>query len=185
MADVHFDLSFDGTLAPDADPIAVRRQLGALFKLDEPGIARLFTGKPVLLRRAVDVATAAKFERVFTQAGAVLTITPSEPSGDPDATSGRGDSAPNGSSMESARVASANDASETSGLTLAPQGGFIETPGTVKMPDLDTSYLSLVSSPDWSLEDCEQTVTPAPAADISHLSLAELDITPDTKDNAD
>ncbi len=53
------------------------------------------------------------------------------------------------------------------------------------MPDLDTSYLSLVSSPDWSLEDCEQIVAPAPVADISHLSLTEIDTMTDPKENAD
>ncbi|AFL74752.1 hypothetical protein [Thiocystis violascens] len=173
MADVQFDLSFDGTLAPDADPSAVRRQLGALFKLDEPGIARLFTGKSVFVRRAVDVATAAKFERVFAQAGAVLIITPCEDSSDREA-------APDRASAPSAPMSS-----EPSGLALAPQDGFLENPGPVKMPDLDTSYLSLVSSPDWSLEDCEPAVAPAPAADLSHLSLAAIDPTPDLRDHTD
>ena len=86
MADVHFDLSFDGTLAPGAEPLAVRQQLAAIFKLDEPGVARLFTGKPVFIKREVDVATAAKFERVFNQAGAILRITPSDAASQPEAT---------------------------------------------------------------------------------------------------
>ncbi len=103
MPDVHFDLSFNGTLVPDADPIAVRRQLGALFKLDEAGIAQLFIGKPVLVRRAVDVATAAKFERVFHQAGAVLTITPSGTAAGLDTPASGDDPASHGSSTESAR----------------------------------------------------------------------------------
>jgi hypothetical protein len=178
MADVDFDLSFDGTLAPTADPLAVRHQLASLFKLDEAGIAQLFTGKPVFIKRAVDVATAAKFERVFAQAGAVLTITPGASGLDATA----GPTAP-GSPASSDQATPLS--SPTSGLALAPQTGFIENPGPVKIPDLDTSYLSLVSTPDWSLEDCQPAVTPAPVGDLSHLSLASIDTSSDTKSNAD
>ncbi|WP_295404207.1 hypothetical protein [uncultured Thiocystis sp.] len=182
MADVQFDLSFDGTLVPDADPSAVRRQLGALFKLDDAGVARLFTGKPVFVRHAVDVATAAKFERVFAQAGAVLTIAPCEEARVQSEVAEHGDADPNEASPVRAEASPAPSA--PSGLALAPQDGFLEPTGPVKIPDLDTSYLSLVSSPDWSLEDCEPTVAPAPAADLSHLSLAAID-TPDPRDNTD
>lgn len=160
MADVRFDLSFDGTLAPDVEPQVVRQQLAAIFKLDEPGVARLFTSKPVFIKREVDVATAAKFERVFQQAGAILTITPSAV---PDA-------------PEPARAPAA------SGLTLAPPGGVFDAPAPVTRPDLDMSYLSLVSSPDWSLEDCEPIVAPRPIGDLSHLSLVDLDPSPNSDD---
>ena len=52
------------------------------------------------------------------------------------------------------------------------------------MPDLDTSYLSLVASPDWSLEDCEPIVATSPVGDLSHLSLVDLD-RPNSQDSSD
>jgi len=72
-----------------------------------------------------------------------------------------------------------------SGLALAAQDGFLETPPAVKMPSLDTSHLSLVSGPDWTLEDCEPTVATTPVADVSHLSLVETDPIPDTQRSTD
>lgn len=178
MADVYFDLSFDGTLAPDADPLAARQQLGALFKLDEAGIARLFAGKPVCLRRAVDVATAAKFERVFIHAGAVLTIAPSAPPDDALAAAAAPGAVPAAPPAEQAPSAGASAPSVAFGLALAPQDGVLEHPAPVTTPPPDTSHLSLVSSPDWSLEDCEPAVKPAFVGNIGHLALVALDPTP-------
>ncbi len=171
MADTHFDLSFDGTLVPDADPLVVHQQLGALFRLDDAGVARLFTGRTVLIKRAVDAATAAKFERAFVQAGAVLAITPCTPDEMKESVAGHGDTDAN-------RMTAVAD---TPSLMLAPQEDFLEPPRIAKMPDLDLSSLSLVSSPDWTLEDCQPTVAPAPVADISHLALVDIDI-PKTQD---
>ncbi len=184
MADVHFDLSFDGTLAPGAEPLAVRQQLAAIFKLDEPGVARLFTGKPVFIKREVDVATAAKFERVFNQAGAILRITPSDAASQQGASHSAPSPAPTASDPDEPESPPSGPALASSGLAIAPQGGFLEDPTPVKMPDLDTSYLSLVSSPDWSLEDCEPIVATRAVGDLSHLSLVDLD-RPNSQDSSD
>ncbi|MBK1640597.1 hypothetical protein CKO12_01625 [Chromatium okenii] len=175
MSDMLFDLSFEGTLAADADPAVVRQHLAALFKLDAAGVARLFSGQPVVVKRAVDGATAARFELAFHQAGAVLLLTPTPT--EPAAVA----PAPPPAAIvvaDNPRFIAAPDV-----LEVLPQDGFIEQEAVVKMPALDTSYLSLVTAADWSLADCQLPVAPAPVADFSHLSLAALDPTSTRKDN--
>lgn len=179
MSDSRFDLCFDGTLQPDADPELVRQHLAVAFKLDAQGLDRLFCGKRVFIRREVDVATAAKLERVFRQAGALLQIIPldaaSPPPGDPGAAPVQRPETP----------VEPDPPADPSGLSLAPAGGFLETLPAVKMPDLDTSHLSLVSGADWTLADCEPTQTPTRVADTSHLTLVEMDPSPDSRDSLD
>lgn len=175
MNDTRFDLCFDGTLQPDADPDLVHERLAAAFKLDAQGRERLFCGKRVVIRRAVDVTTAAKLDRVFRQAGALLQIVPCEEMSEPAGDLGAPPAAPEPPPEPLA----------DSALALAPVGGFIETPPAVKMPDLDTSHLSIVSGADWTLEDCEQTTAPATVADTSHLTLVEMDPLPDSRDSLD
>lgn len=150
MSEARFDILFDGTLKPDADPHLVRERLGAAFKLDAAGIERLFTGKPVAVKRDADLTTAARYKRVFEEAGAIVTLR----------------------------------AIETAAANLTAEGGFefLEEPPRVKMPDLDLSHLSLVGGSDWSLADCEQKPEGVRIPDISHLSLDEIEPTPDDND---
>jgi hypothetical protein len=163
MSTMHFDLYFDGTLAPDADPATVRQHLAVLFKLDAAGVARLFSGQSMLVKRAVDGATAAKFEQAFHQAGAVLLLTPIE--------------------AEPAPAANPRDIAAPEVLEVLPLEGFIEHYAVSTMPAPDTSYLSLVTETNWSLEDCQIPIPPAPAVEFSHLTLAALDPTSTRKNN--
>lgn len=165
MADQRYDLSYRGLLSPGADPEETRRRLGAIFKLGETGLERLFTGKPVIVKRDVDAATAAQFERLFAQAGAELTVVPleseaSRPAPDPV--------------MQGVDESAQGPTIDISGLSLAPQGGVLEEPPPSVSLDLDISYLSLVQGDDWTLEDCEPPPTPIPLPDLSYLTLVPL-----------
>lgn len=161
------------------DPALVRQQLAALFKLDAAGVERLFSGQPVLVRADADAATAAKFELAFARIGAVLQLMPIAAVVEETPT-------PVAPAVTEKAVDRANprfiDAPEV--LTVLPQEGFIEQEAVVNMSALDTSYLSLVTETNWSLEDCQIPITPAPIADLSHLSLAAIDsTTPKRKDS--
>lgn len=169
MAEQRYDLSYRGHLSPGADAGEVRRRLGVIFKLNEAGLDRLFAGKPVTVKRSVDAATAAQFERLFAQAGAELTVVPLEP-GDPP----QGSESVVSGDAESPRGLSI----DTSGLALAPPGGLLEEPPPAVALQLDVSYLSLVPGDDWTLEDCEPPPTPIPLPDLSYLTLVPL---PDTE----
>lgn len=179
MSDSRFDLCFDGTLLPDADPDLVRQRLAAAFKLDTQGIEQLFCGNRVFIRRAVDVATAAKLDRVFRQAGALLQIIPLDAAERPPGDAGAAPERRPEHQVEPDPPAAA------SGLSLAPAGGFLETPAAVKMPEFDTSHLSVVSGADWTLADCEPSQAPTRVADTSHLTLVEMDPSPDSRDSLD
>jgi hypothetical protein len=165
MSDERFDLSYLGLIAPGADPEQVRQRLRAVFKLTDKGTERLFTGRPVIVKRDVDFATAARFETIFAHAGATLTITPVDGPSGPDSDDATDAAGP------PARVRTI----DTGHLSLAPQGGHLEEPPVGGGPDLDISYLSLVSGDQWTLADCAPPPTPTPEPDISYLSLAPVE----------
>jgi hypothetical protein len=170
---MRFDILFDGTLKPDADPTTARQRLGAAFKLDAAGVERLFGGKPVMLKRDADATTAARYKRVFDESGAILRLDPVRQPTDATADAAR---------IEPSTAADSVEPTAPGALSLAPPGGFlVETP-PVKMRDFDTSHLSLVPGPDWSLADCESTATETRLPDTSHLSLAAIEPSADDND---
>ncbi len=165
MSDERFDLSYLGLIAPGADPEQVRQRLRAVFKLTDKGTERLFTGRPVIVKRAVDFATATRFEKVFAHAGATLTITRVEGPSGPDSDD----------AMTAADAPARVRTIDTGHLSLAPQGGHLEEPPVGGGPDFDISYLSLVPGDQWTLADCAPPPTPTPEPDISYLSLAPVE----------
>ena len=69
-------LVFSGECIEGRDPQAVRSAVSAALKLDEERTARLFCGRPVVLKRQVDVATAMRHIARFSTLGAVLRAQP-------------------------------------------------------------------------------------------------------------
>ena len=197
MSGARFDILFDGTLKPDADPRLARERLGAAFKLDAAGIERLFTGKPVAVKRDADLTTAARYKRVFEEAGAIVTLraieAPEPTVAPPSPAVTPTDRTPAAAAPESVVTRAPSEprsdtevGAKADGVSanLTAEGGFefLEEPPKVKMPDLDLSHLSLVGGSDWSLADCEQTPEPVHIPDISHLRLDEIEPTPDDND---
>jgi hypothetical protein len=204
MSGARFDILFDGTLKPDADPRLARERLGAAFKLDAAGVERLFTGKPVAVKRDADLTTAARYKRVFEEAGAIVTLRaieavespqppPEESAPSPaSAVSPLANQAPTATpesvvtraTSESKADTEAGAKTDGMAANLTAEGGFefLEEPPRVKMPDLDLSHLSLIGGSDWSLADCEQTPETVHIPDISHLRLDEIEPTPDDND---
>ncbi|SDW77067.1 hypothetical protein [Thiocapsa roseopersicina] len=181
MAEERFDLSYKGDLVPGADPARARERLTALFKLSEAGAERLFTGRPVIVKRNADAATAARFTEVFEQAGALLTVTPLDTLLDTDALSPTSGNTTDAASAAHRNPPSPPESSDDSGIDTPPlalattQDDFLEPTRTVNIAAFDTGELSLVSGQDWSLADCEPPPTPIPIPDIDYLSLAEME----------
>ena len=190
MSEARFDILFDGTLKPDADPRLARERLGTAFKLDAAGVERLFTGKPVAVKRDADLTTAARYKRVFEEAGAIVTLRALEavePAAPPQAPSAahpsptvspptdRAPSEP--ASVADAEMSAKADTADRVTTNLTAEGGFefLEEPPRVKMPDLDLSHLSLIGGSDWSLADCERKPETIQIPDISHLSLEAIE----------
>lgn len=192
MSDQRFDLTYRGLIAAGADPAQTRERLTQIFKLNEKGVERLFTGKPVVVKRDVDAAIAAQFEKIFARAGAVLTVTPIDSSGGRFEPAERPDSSDFGADSGSASEPDdlppflhrdhAGPAAAPSGLSLAPQFGDLEEAPAAAAPDIDISYLSLVSGNDWTLEDCDPPPTPVPEPDLSYLALEPISESRDDPD---
>jgi hypothetical protein len=176
MSDERFDLTYRGELLPGADPDAVRERLSAIFRLSAAGAERLFTGRPVVVKRAVDEATRARYAEVFNQAGAVLVVVPCAATDEASAHSGGHD--PGRISMPSERSTPPAGVP----LALATDDGFIEALPTVNIDAFDTGSLSLVNGDDWSLADCQPLPTAIAIPDIGHLSLEEQAPRPEPRD---
>lgn len=178
MSDQRFDLSFSGVMRPGADPALARRRLAEAFKLSEQDAVRLFSGRPLVIKRQVDAATATRVEQVFARVGAVLTIAPVA---DPDATVSQDtvSSVPPVPPVPSGPPAGTvvppmHLDRDAIGFSLAPAGEILDHTPAPRPPALDLSRLSLVPGQDWTLTDCTIPPKPIPEPDISKLSLAPL-----------
>lgn len=71
-----FDLVFSGELIDGCDPVRVRRDLERLFRTDASSVERLFTGRPVVIKKDLDEQTAARYRAALQQVGALCRIRP-------------------------------------------------------------------------------------------------------------
>lgn len=76
MSDICFNIEFAGELRAGTDPAKARADLQTRFGLSDTGIAELFSGASVTVKRGVDGATAARLHAAFEQAGAVALVIP-------------------------------------------------------------------------------------------------------------
>ncbi len=68
--DMQYNVYYAGGLLPDHSPHDVRTNLQTLFKANEATLDKLFAGKPQLIKRACNKATALKYKRALENAGA-------------------------------------------------------------------------------------------------------------------
>ena len=70
----HYNVVFEGKTVPGKDIGSVKEQLMTLLKSDAGNIERLFSGKPVVIRKNADPETAEKFRKAFEAAGAICKL---------------------------------------------------------------------------------------------------------------
>jgi uncharacterized protein YbjQ (UPF0145 family) len=78
-----YTVIFEGRIMPGKNADMVKERLKSALKTDDQGLARLFTGSPIVVRKSTDKATAEKYKKVFTAAGAFCEIRMDEPPGAP------------------------------------------------------------------------------------------------------
>lgn len=145
-----FDVLFAGQLLEGHDASAVRLQLARLFKADEATLDKLFSGKPQILKRDADEATARKYQEAMAAAGALARLRPCA------------DNSPT-------PVASVPQA----GLTLAPPGTDVLAPAErspATTPDINAPDLDLAGAGE---RLAAPAPPPPPAPDTRHISLGE------------
>lgn len=183
MPTKRFDILFSGKLIDGQDPVVARERLRRLFKASDAHIDRLFSGKPVVVKKGVDIETAGKYRLAFRQAGALLDIRTSadaaqqpEPAATVPEASGMTLAPPNTGSLEEfAPKLEPVTLPDISSLDMSAAGAALDEAPTPAPPHIDTGGLSMVESRDWTLDDCQPPPLPEVLPDIDDLELAAPD----------
>lgn len=182
MADEKFDLIFRGELVPGADLAQVKQNLSRLFKMDLARVELLFSGKPVVLKRGMDLDAAGKYRVAIKKAGARIDTVASRTAAKEEGVAATSKSqnvpvqpatSPHAATPQAPRPVPGES---EGGLTLAPAGGDLLTPE--EKPEqaavaVDISGLSLRPA-EGSLLDEGEREEPVPLP----LDLAGLDMAP-------
>lgn len=70
----HFRVIFQGQLISGSDPDEVKRRLSRLFKAEPASIERLFSDRPVVLKKGITQAQAEKMRQILSQCGAIVIV---------------------------------------------------------------------------------------------------------------
>jgi hypothetical protein len=161
-----YDIYLTGKLADGVSAAQASARLAQLFKSTPEAMAGLITGKPQVLKRSVDKATALKYREALARAGLEVAFKEVTPKEAVSKTVG----AVAAQVQPEAPVRAA--AAAPSGLTIAPVGADVLTEAerhSVQPVAVDTSHLSV--APLGELTDGATAPTPA-APDTSHLTIA-------------
>ncbi|MCG6966113.1 MAG: hypothetical protein LJE59_06360 [Chromatiaceae bacterium] len=163
-----FDVYFLGELLPDVDPAAARREVARLFKIQEDAADRLFSGKPLRVKQALDADGASRYRAAFRDIGALVRIVPtgSPPPVAQTAAAAAAAPSPAGSGPRTPPAAS-------DGITLAEPGAILDDTRPPPAATFDTSALQALPANSGSLEDCHVEKPHRPIPDISHLKLVD------------
>ena len=138
----------------------VRESLRKLFKADDAQMARLFSGRPVVIRRNLDSEAASRYQQILLKAGAIVEVRPAEEGAEASSTQ--------------SQAQDTEDKSQQEGLVLAPVGADIlkrtERPEQEEV-EVDTSRISLAPVGSDVLEGSERSEPEELEVDTSHLSV--------------
>jgi hypothetical protein len=189
MPEERFDIVFRGQLVDGQDAATVREQVGRLFKASGDQLERLFSGRPTLVKKSVDLDTAARYRLAFRQAGALVEIRVSDAVA--EANTPPRQAPPPVLSLLPPHSGSLEDYTpripppplpDIRHLSLAPPGTLLDSPPPKAAIAIDTRALNLVAGLSWTLEDCQPPPAPAALPDLGHLALSTpgviLDRTP-------
>ncbi len=192
-----FDIYFMGEMLPDADPAAVKQGVGKLFKVEGKTLERMFSGKPMRVKQAVDADKASRYRAAFREVGALVQIVPTgspapepkpvvaaptpEPQADEEIVIAAPPPAPDEEIVVTAPPPAADDeitfvetSPEAAGtMSLAEPGVTIDDHPPPAPADIDTSGLEALPPNSGTLEDCVVEKPPREIPDISHLKLVD------------
>jgi hypothetical protein len=188
-----YKLVYRGEVLEGQHPAVVRKRLAETASYGNEHLDLLFSGRPVVVKRDVDAATAARLRALFKQAGARLAVLAVEsPAG--AAAAPRGNAAPPEHVGAAAERAAADDLQllpsgspvlrdderqswlpreiDTDGLSLADVGVTLGQTAPPPVPDVDLSALNFEVAPVGATLG-DETRGPTPTVpDTSHLALA-------------
>lgn len=180
-----FRLVFRGEVLEGQHPAVVRKRLGQAASFDDTQLDKLFSGKPVVIKREAGSEDAARLQALFRKAGARLRVVPLDDNGAgeaPAAAAGEDEAGatpgwevlPPGSDLlrgeERRRLEPvAVDAT----FTVAEVGADLSPARPPQDPAVDLDSVSFeVAPPGTDLLDA-RPAQPAAPPDVSHLRLAD------------
>lgn len=185
-----YNIYYAGEILDGFQPEQVRSSLGQLFKAGDATLDKLFSGKPQLLKRECDRATALKYKQAMEKVGARALVREASPQAadaakaEPAKAQTAAEriaalaaapdvgSSPAGSAAPTATATGTDE--DEAGLKLTAEGTEVLKPeerAQEVVADIDTSGLDL--DPPVDRLAAEAAAAP-PAPDTSHLSMAEV-----------
>ena len=169
-----YRLVFSGEVVEGQHPAIVKKRLSAILKLDDKRMDLLFSGQSMVVKKATDEKTAARYQAAFQKAGAKLRRLPADGVGG-DVLSAKAiaqtESAEGQERQDNGRL----ESHAVGGMQVLPVGADMlreDERQTVDAPEIATEHLSLQASV-FVIEEPERPVS-VPA--IDHLTLAELGV---------
>lgn len=74
MAATQYTLLFKGGIRAGYEPAAVKERLGELLKLDDDGLAQLFSGRLITLKRGLRQEDATRYQQALERTGAEILL---------------------------------------------------------------------------------------------------------------
>lgn len=183
-----YQVVFEGKLTGELPPDEVKRNLSALFKMKAEQVDALFSGKPVVIKRDIDQATALKYQAAFKKAGAICSVLSdaaentgqrskpqpaSAPASAPAASRNIGGTAnpkDRGGRLAGKDIVNIAVPQNLSGLSMADAGAVLEN-----LPDKQNARIPDTSGLSFSKDDAVYLAptqkTAEPKVDISGLAL--------------
>ncbi|MEM7365549.1 MAG: hypothetical protein AAF525_16130 [Pseudomonadota bacterium] len=164
-----YAIVFSGELVEGFQPISVKAHMAKMLKADADKMAKLFSGKPVVLKRTADKKEAAKYGSALKKIGADVKVkivkTPVS------------ESTPTQPATTSQPVERTSNIQNDANFSLRPNDGDIFDPEPeTASPALDLSSFELAPDDDsFLVEPTEETVV---SLDLSSYEVAEADDTP-------
>lgn len=151
MSEQTFDIIFRGDIQLGQNLPEVKQRLQQLFNADSARIEQLFSGRPVALKRQLDVATAERYRAALLKAGALVSIAPSSQAAPtPAPAPAPGKAAAQATQNNAAAPATASAPSNAqSGWSLAPAGSDYSAPRNASpaWPPISTPNTSACAPP--------------------------------------
>ena len=181
-----FDIFFSGQIIEGKDPNQVQQNVGKMFKANEDHLARLFSGKPIKIKSAIDQDTAIKYRLAFRDAGALIEIRTSDPLAAPVAEKKiPQEAAPHaadeitllppqtGSLIDCAKEVTPTPLPDISSIQLASPGIDLDETPPAPPANISTDGLILNPANTGSLEDCHIEKEAMVIPDISQIKLTD------------
>jgi hypothetical protein len=183
-----YKLIFRGEVLAGQHPAVVRRRLAASYGAEH--LELLFSGRPVVLKRSADAATAARLQALFNQAGAKLQVIAAVPPGGDQAVAGAAGSTahapaglppmsglqllPSGTPVlrDDERAVPQQRDIDTGSLSLAAAGAQLGPQSTPPEPPVDVTLIDFEVAPVGATLGAGSQRAAPPPPDTSHLSLA-------------